>query len=134
MFVSGGGNGPGAWIPNTTVALAAFGAWAEALVARYSNVTDEFEVWNEPRLTPSNYQPYARLAATACIAAHKGAASAHARVGPPQLFFGVMSGGYVSSGVAFLNGTLPLLDRMLREGDSGLELKVRGCDYGYSYC
>lgn len=93
-------------------------------MARYSNVTDEFEVWNEPRLEQSNYEPYARLVATACVAAHKGAASAHPRVGPPQLFFGVMSGGYATYGVAFLNGTLPLLDRMLRDSDSGLELKV----------
>ena len=122
----GGGNGPGAWIPNTSAALAAFGDWTEAVVARYSNVTDEFEVWNEPKVHPSNYEPYARLVATACVAAHKGSASAHPRVGPPKLLYGAMSGHYANYGVAFLNGTLPLLDRMLREGDSGLRLKV--CD------
>ena len=72
MYAGGGGDGPGAWLPNTTAALNGFGRWAAALVARYANVTDEFEIWNEPKLSPSNYAPYAQLAATACAAAHRG--------------------------------------------------------------
>ena len=43
-YPGGGGDGPGAWIPNSTVALAAFASWSQALVERYSHVTDEFEL------------------------------------------------------------------------------------------
>ena len=44
-YVGGGKNGPGAAVPNSSVALQAFADWATAVAERYSNVTDEFELW-----------------------------------------------------------------------------------------
>eukprot|EP01044_Picomonas_judraskeda_P023194 COSAG03_NODE_6008_length_1131_cov_20.359496_1_plen_146_part_10 len=43
-YAGGGANGPGAAVPNGSVALAAWGEWVAAVAERYANVTDEFEV------------------------------------------------------------------------------------------
>ena len=44
-YVGGGKNGPGAAVPNSSVALQAFADWATAVAERYANVTDAFELW-----------------------------------------------------------------------------------------
>ena len=67
-----------------------------------------FEIRNEPRLSPTNYEPYAKLAATACVAIHKGWQRSKGQ-GSPHMFFGTLSGGYAGWGAQFLNGTLPIL-------------------------
>ena len=47
-YVGGGKNGPGAAVPNSSVALQAFADWATAVAERYANVTDMFELWCGP--------------------------------------------------------------------------------------
>eukprot|EP01047_Picozoa_sp_COSAG01_P069194 COSAG01_NODE_10171_length_2231_cov_4.033302_2_plen_174_part_00 len=44
-YRGGGTNGPGAAVPNSSVALAAWADWVSAVAERYANVTDEFEIW-----------------------------------------------------------------------------------------
>ena len=44
-YIGGGKNGPGAAVPNSSVALQAFVDWATAVAERYANVTDVFELW-----------------------------------------------------------------------------------------
>ena len=39
-YIDGGKNGPGAAVPNSSVALQAFADWATAVAERYANVTD----------------------------------------------------------------------------------------------
>ena len=39
-YEGGGTNGPGASVPNSTVALTAWAAWVTAVAERYANVTD----------------------------------------------------------------------------------------------
>ena len=66
------------------------------MIARYADVTDGFEIWNEPSLTASNYESYAQLAATVCTprtAAHRRRCVAGA-ASPPKLSYGVLSGGF----------------------------------------
>ena len=86
-----------------------------------SRLQDEFELWNEPTLAPASYEPYAKLAAVTCVAIHTSRRAVGAS--PPAMFYGALSGGYASgAGVAFVNGSLPLLARMLASGGSGLTL------------
>ena len=67
----------------------------------------EFELWNEPSLSASNYLPYATLANWTCRALHaarvKQGDHSHKQgdlsdTWTPRLFYGTMSGGYASSG------------------------------------
>jgi hypothetical protein len=120
-YPGGGTNGPGAAVPDSTVALEAWAAWVAAVAHRYSNVTDEFELWNEPSLGPSNYLPYATLANVTCRALHQVREKAATPGWAPQIFYGTMSGGYSGAGPEFLDGTLPLLEQQL--AGSGLSLQ-----------
>ena len=61
-------------------------------VARYADVTDGFEIWNELSLTASNYESYARLAATVCMP--RTAACVAGAASPPKLSYGVLVGGF----------------------------------------
>lgn len=117
-YPGGGANGPGAAVPNSTVALTAWARWVTAVAKRYGNVTDEFELWNEPRLGPDNYRPYATLAAITCRALHLAGTPSK-----PKLFYGTLSGGYASAGISFLNGTLPILRDLLQAGRPRLRLE-----------
>lgn len=57
---------------------------------RFHDVTNEWEVWNEPQLGPDDYQPYAKLAAVTCQALYEGTPSSAPR---PRIFYGTLSGG-----------------------------------------
>ncbi|TDB67530.1 GH39 family glycosyl hydrolase [Arundinibacter roseus] len=48
IYPGGGGVNLSAGIPTSPEALAAWDAWVEALVRRYKDKVDEWEVWNEP--------------------------------------------------------------------------------------
>ena len=110
-YKGGGQNGPGALGPNSTVALTAWRRWVSAVAHRYSNVTNEFEVWNEPPLGETNWDSYATLAAATCQALYNFSHPPH---WTPEIFYGTMSGSYVSSGPIFLNGTLPLVEAKVK--------------------
>eukprot|EP00912_Choanoflagellata_sp_UC4_P002313 UC4_evm2s1456 len=125
-FPGGGGEGPGAGVPNTTEALDAFAQWSAAVALRYVNITDEFEIWNEPRLF-DHHNDYARLAHTTCIALHKSRSGR----GSPKIYYGAMSGAYVDNGVKFLNGTLTLLKKMLAEDD--FDIGLSDCVHAVTY-
>jgi len=94
-------------LPSTPVALAGWDTWVTALVQRYANATDEFEIWNEPevgRLAVSEFAAFTDRTARVIAAAAPGA----------NIIFGVLAGadvGYGSQLVAALSslGTLPLL-------------------------
>jgi hypothetical protein len=80
---------------------------------RYANVTDEFEIWNEPHTDPANYAPYAKLAAVTCQALHR--AKKGVPVGQrPRIFYGTLSSDS-GSAAAFVNFTLPMVARYLQE-------------------
>ena len=48
IYAGGGGIDLGDGLPTSATALAAWDAYVTALVTRYANVIDEWEVWNEP--------------------------------------------------------------------------------------
>ncbi len=48
IYPGGGGSGLGAGLPTSTTALAAWDNWVTALVDRYKDRVNEWEVWNEP--------------------------------------------------------------------------------------
>lgn len=48
IYTGGGGTTLGGGLPTSATALAAWDAWVRALVQRYRDRTDEWEVWNEP--------------------------------------------------------------------------------------
>ncbi|GAB2558936.1 GH39 family glycosyl hydrolase [Spirosoma areae] len=48
IYKGGGGINLSAGVPTSPEALAAWDAWVEALVKRYKNNVNEWEVWNEP--------------------------------------------------------------------------------------
>ncbi len=48
IYPGGGGSGLGAGLPVSTTALAAWDNWVTALVDRYKDRVNEWEVWNEP--------------------------------------------------------------------------------------
>ena len=87
-YAGGGTNGPGASVPNSTAALQAWAGWATAVAERYANVTDEFELWNEPSLGPSDYLPYATLANWTCRALHAAKIPAGSHAWKPQVSHG----------------------------------------------
>eukprot|EP00035_Acanthoeca_spectabilis_P026877 m.464571 g.464571 ORF g.464571 m.464571 type:complete len:665 (-) comp23580_c0_seq1:66-2060(-) len=105
-YAGGGGDGPGAGVPTSAAALDGWRRWVTAVAARFHDVTNEWEVWNEPQLGPDDYQPYAKLAAVTCQALYEGTPSSAPR---PRIFYGTLSGGYASAGIPFINATLPLL-------------------------
>jgi hypothetical protein len=57
IYADGGGTRLGAQIPKTAEALAAWERFVGAIVTRYQDVIDEWEVWNEPNLRGSNSAP-----------------------------------------------------------------------------
>ena len=65
-YPDGGGSGPGAGVPTSPAALAGWSRWVTAVAARYGDITNEWEIWNEPKLDATNYEPYAKLAAVTC--------------------------------------------------------------------
>jgi len=62
LYSDGGGVRLGAQIPNSDDSLRAWTLWVRAVVSRYMDVIDEWEVWNEPDLRGSNAaRNYARF-------------------------------------------------------------------------
>jgi hypothetical protein len=62
LYSDGGGVRLGAQIPSSEESLRAWTQWVAAVVSRYMDVIDEWEVWNEPNLRKSNAaQAYARF-------------------------------------------------------------------------
>ncbi len=62
LYVDGGGVRLGAQIPKSKDSLRAWTQWVRAVVVRYMDVIDEWEIWNEPNLRSSNAaRDYARL-------------------------------------------------------------------------
>ncbi|MZE55807.1 hypothetical protein GTY86_31935 [Streptomyces sp. SID5770] len=49
-YTGGGGGGLGGQLPTSAEALAAWDAWVTAMVNRYKDRVNEWEVWNEPNL------------------------------------------------------------------------------------
>ncbi|MFW6695726.1 hypothetical protein [Streptomyces sp. MAR4 CNX-425] len=66
-YPGGGGSGLGGRLPTSPEALAAWDRWVTAMVERYKDRVDEWEVWNEPDgggIDPADYAAfYARTAA-----------------------------------------------------------------------
>ncbi len=54
IYADGGGTRLGAGIPQTEESMEAWCRWVKANVARYGEVIDEWEVWNEPNLRNKN--------------------------------------------------------------------------------
>jgi len=62
LYADGGGVRLGAQIPKSEDSLRAWTLWVRAMVSRYMDVIDEWEIWNEPNLRKSNAaQDYARF-------------------------------------------------------------------------
>jgi len=62
LYSDGGGERLGAQIPKSDNSLRAWTLWVRAVVSRYMDVIDEWEIWNEPDLRSSNAaQAYARF-------------------------------------------------------------------------
>ena len=61
-YPGGGGTGLGGGLPTSLEALAAWDRWVKALVARFKDRVNEWEVWNEPDLGKTNRpEDYAAL-------------------------------------------------------------------------
>ncbi|MEH0985785.1 hypothetical protein [Micromonospora sp. CPCC 205556] len=76
IYTGGGGAGLGGQVPSSAEALAAWDAWVRALVNRYSDRVDEWEIWNEPNLGGVDTTVYADFlvrTATRVRAAQPGA-------------------------------------------------------------
>ena len=54
LYSDGGGIRLGAQIPTSEESLRAWTLWVRAVVSRYMDVIDEWEIWNEPNLRQSN--------------------------------------------------------------------------------
>jgi hypothetical protein len=62
LYSAGGGVRLGAQIPGSEDSLGAWTMWVRAVVSRYMDVIDEWEIWNEPNLRGSNAaRTYARF-------------------------------------------------------------------------
>lgn len=62
LYADGGGVRLGAQIPKSEDSLRAWTQWVRAMVSRYMDVIDEWEIWNEPNLRSSNAaRDYARF-------------------------------------------------------------------------
>lgn len=63
IYPGGGGSGLGAGLPVSATALAAWDRWVTALVDRYKDRVNEWEIWNEPdnsggQVTPEAYAAF----------------------------------------------------------------------------
>jgi len=54
LYSDGGGVRLGAQIPSSEKSLRAWTQWVRAVVSRYMDVIDEWEIWNEPNLRKAN--------------------------------------------------------------------------------
>lgn len=62
LYADGGGVRLGAQIPKSEDSLRAWTLWVRAIVSRYIDVIDEWEIWNEPNLRKANAaRDYARF-------------------------------------------------------------------------
>jgi hypothetical protein len=62
LYAGGGGVRLGAQIPKSGDSLRAWTQWVRAMVRRYMDIIDEWEIWNEPNLRQSNAsRDYARF-------------------------------------------------------------------------
>ncbi len=62
IYPGGGGTGLGGGLPTSPEALAAWDRWARALVQRYRDRVNQWEVWNEPDIGKNNKaEDYANL-------------------------------------------------------------------------
>lgn len=62
IYSGGGGTGLGGGLPTSDEALAAWDRWTRALVQRYRDRVNEWEIWNEPDLGKNNKaEDYASL-------------------------------------------------------------------------
>ncbi len=61
LYPDGGGTGLGGALPKSPQALAAWDNWVRAVVRRYQDRVNEWEVWNEPDLGPSPAEEYAEF-------------------------------------------------------------------------
>jgi len=61
LYRDGGGTGLGGGLPKSPEALAAWDNWVRALVRRYKDRVNEWEVWNEPDLGPAAPEEYAEF-------------------------------------------------------------------------
>lgn len=62
VYEGGGGTGLGGGLPDSEVALEAWERYVAALVERYKEHVDEWEIWNEPRLhNRNNADAYAQF-------------------------------------------------------------------------
>ncbi len=55
IYAGGGGTNLSAGVPTSPEALAAWDRWVTALVTRYKNHVNEWEVWNEPNFGDNTY-------------------------------------------------------------------------------
>lgn len=61
LYPNGGGTGLGGALPKSPEALTAWDNWVRAVVRRYQDRLNEWEVWNEPDLGPSPAEEYAEF-------------------------------------------------------------------------
>jgi hypothetical protein len=61
LYPDGGGTGLGGALPKSSQALTAWDNWVRAVVRRYQDRVNEWEVWNEPDLGPSSAEEYAEF-------------------------------------------------------------------------
>jgi hypothetical protein len=61
LYPDGGGTGLGGALPKSAEALTAWDNWVRAVVRRYRDRVNEWEVWNEPDLGPSPAEEYAEF-------------------------------------------------------------------------
>jgi hypothetical protein len=61
LYPDGGGTGLGGALPKSPQALTAWDNWVRAVVKRYRDRVNEWEVWNEPDLGPSPAEEYAEF-------------------------------------------------------------------------
>lgn len=57
IYPGGGDTGLGGGLPSSPEALAAWERWSKALVARYKDRVQEWEIWNEPDLNSNGLAP-----------------------------------------------------------------------------
>lgn len=61
LYPEGGGTGLGGALPKSPQTLAAWDNWVRAVVRRYQDRVNEWELWNEPDLGPSPADEYAEF-------------------------------------------------------------------------
>ncbi|MGH8777268.1 MAG: hypothetical protein ACRDWI_19740 [Jiangellaceae bacterium] len=58
IYPGGGGTGLGSPLPSSSDALAAWDSWVTAMVTRYGDRVDEWEIWNEPSADAATYADF----------------------------------------------------------------------------